>query len=118
VSFTMRIDSGAGKTERRLCGFHVVSSCERDAITEQASQPFQAVARRRVLGDVGNQNAALADLRLHETRGTLVTVVGVLVKDSAMVLTWVFTALEHQAHQGAQLGVGVVGIVGVSRGLW
>lgn len=52
-----------------------------------------------------------SDLILHEMRGALIPLIGVLVVDGSVVFLRVLAAFEHELHKGVELGVGVLGVV-------
>lgn len=57
-------------------------------------------------------------LGLGEERSPLELLVHVLIEDSCVVLARIFAAFNHEQHQGVELGVCVLGVVSMSRGLF
>lgn len=59
----------------------------------------------------------LSHFGFNKKRSTFVSLVGVFLIDSRMVLSRDFAAFHHEIDKGEQLGVGVAGIMNMSRGL-
>lgn len=73
-------------------------------------------SRRIIDRDIDNLEA-LSEFVFHEVRSALVALVGVFVEDGGVVLLGVLAAFEHQLDQGVELGVGVLRVIHVVRGL-